>query len=176
MDQDESNVPLLRHVLTLSGTVVPYISGWLIYSVIVGFVALYATVLFDYETGLQPDSLSIAGTMLGFLLVFRINFAYSRFWEARGAVGAAVIASRDLASQVSIFIRGDGTESVSKRANIVRLIVLGFCAMIHEVRVDKSPVKWTQWCSNPKLCNAEISPEEEKKILAVPRPCILIPH
>ena len=103
-EMDESKVPLLRHVLTLSGTVIPHIWGWLLYSVMIGSIVSFVSEIFKVELVLQSDSMNIAGSMLGFLLVFRTNIAYSRYWEARGAVGAAISTSRDLASQTAVFV------------------------------------------------------------------------
>ncbi len=58
--------------------------------------------------------------VLGSLLVFRTNSAYSRWWEARTLWGNLVNASRNLAIKLRVFAGVNGTEAHFLRSRLVR--------------------------------------------------------
>eukprot|EP00741_Cyanophora_paradoxa_P012461 tig00020610_g12040.t1 len=71
-----------------------------------------------------PDKLhSFVFPMLGFLLVFRSQLAYTRFWDCRSALGVVAYSCRDLISQtLSYSDAGDERPESSRfRLNLVRL-------------------------------------------------------
>jgi len=49
----------------------------------------------------------LAGSSISFLLVFRSQISYNRFWEGRGHLGAIMMHGRDLGRQISICVRND---------------------------------------------------------------------
>jgi putative membrane protein len=50
----------------------------------------------DSFFGLNPSAHAVLGTLLGFLIVFRMNASNNRYWEGRSAWGQIINASRNL--------------------------------------------------------------------------------
>lgn len=59
---------------------------------------------FGHDVSISTLPASILGIALSFLIGFRVNSAYERWWEARKVWGAIVNDSRSLARQVNAFI------------------------------------------------------------------------
>jgi putative membrane protein len=181
-DIDESEAGFLMVMTTVHGSVIPHIWGGMLYSLLVGCAAVFV----KYQSSQNPHTLwsdfflagsplTITGTLLGFLLVFRTNIAYQRYWEARGAMGAAVKCSRDLASMAATFVVGEDKKHAHERANMSRLIRLSFTALVHEVNVDPHPKKWAVFCADDHcIRSGELSKEEVAMILSVQRPTLLL--
>ncbi|MCX7393844.1 MAG: bestrophin family ion channel [Planctomycetales bacterium] len=89
----------------------------------VGLFTIYsAGIQFLYETGLNiqwfadqhfqaldPIAHTVLGSLIGFLIVFRMNTSNQRYWDGRGHWGQLTNASRNLARFGSIYTTG-GTE------------------------------------------------------------------
>jgi putative membrane protein len=60
-----------------------------------------------YDLGLDPTIFSLLGVFLGFLLVFRINSSYERWWEGRKQWGALINHSRGLAVLLNGMLRAE---------------------------------------------------------------------
>jgi len=88
----------LTLMFTMTGSVIPRISGMCVGCSLIGCVGLYAI----EKTGVVfNDYLHKVVVMpLGFLLVFRSNLAYGRFWESRGHVGTILRLCRQIACKV----------------------------------------------------------------------------
>lgn len=54
---------------------------------------------------------TLAGSSISFLLVFRSQMSYNRFWEGRGHLGNIMFAGRDLARQISTCVQNDEGKS-----------------------------------------------------------------
>ncbi|HWE38296.1 MAG TPA: bestrophin family ion channel [Isosphaeraceae bacterium] len=57
--------------------------------------------------GIEPTPIGVAGTILGLLLVLRVNTGYDRWWEARKLWGGIINQSRNLAIAAIAFGPGD---------------------------------------------------------------------
>lgn len=66
-----------------------------------------------------PDLHAVLTLVLGCLLVFRTNTAYSKWWEARKLWGSLVNTSRNMAVKVADLVRGGNDELVKFRTEIV---------------------------------------------------------
>jgi putative membrane protein len=62
------------------------------YSAETSFIGLNPSLIF----GLEPAEHAVLGSLLGFLLVFRMNASNSRYWEGRSHWGQIINASRNL--------------------------------------------------------------------------------
>jgi putative membrane protein len=70
-----------------------------------GVVAWIANDILQYEHADLPAlPSSVIGAALGIFASFRVNAAYSRWWEGRGLWGRIVNASRTLSSQVTAYV------------------------------------------------------------------------
>ncbi len=49
-----------------------------------------------FFVGLDPREHAVLGSLLGFLIVFRMNASNNRYWEGRSSWGAIINASRNL--------------------------------------------------------------------------------
>jgi putative membrane protein len=83
----------LRGAATL--TVLPRVAAFGLFAVAV----LLADILTPkhINLGIEPAPLGVAGTILGLLLVLRVNTGYDRWWEARKLWGGIINQSRNLA-------------------------------------------------------------------------------
>ena len=80
----------------------------------------------------------VLGTTLGFLLVFRSNLSYGRYWEGRGHLGALVRAARELTRQMCAYTKDDRTgEMAAMRERMRRYTVLVFRVIVMAVRRDQ---------------------------------------
>ena len=52
--------------------------------------------LFEHVFGIDPVAHSVLGSLLGFLIVFRMNASNARFWEGRSSWGQIINSSRNL--------------------------------------------------------------------------------
>jgi predicted membrane chloride channel (bestrophin family) len=59
------------------------------------------------DTSINSMAFTLAGSSISFLLVFRSQISYNRFWEGRGHLGNIMLAGRDLARQISTHVQGD---------------------------------------------------------------------
>lgn len=72
------------------------------------------------EMGDMPSDIHAAlSLVLGWLLVFRTNTAYSRWWEARTLWGALVNATRNLSIKLSVLSNPNSTEAEFLRKRLI---------------------------------------------------------
>jgi putative membrane protein len=100
-----------------------------------GALAVWKEKTIYHELGDIPAEIHAALTLvLGWLLVFRTNTAYNRWWEARTLWGGLVNASRNLAAKLALMI--DLPEAELREA--VRDIVAFPCALRDHLRDEAS--------------------------------------
>lgn len=105
-------------------------------SVYSGIVAAYAAVAVLVETRTRfsgftsvPADLHAALTLvLGWLLVFRTNTSYSRWWEARTLWGGLVNCSRTLAVKITQLVHMD---AAAREASRVCIVSFAWCLKDH---------------------------------------------
>eukprot|EP00741_Cyanophora_paradoxa_P021363 tig00021350_g20622.t1 len=103
---------------------------WSIWGFVVGFYTT-TTNRTDIENGWGiPDTMhAMAAFALGFLLVFRAQVAYARFWDIRTTFANICCGCRDVCAQLITFIDSSGKDPTGKiRSNTSRLIG-GFITM-----------------------------------------------
>ena len=95
-------------------------------------VVLGKTVLKDdLPNAIDKFAITMAGTALFFLLVFRTNASYARWWEGRQRWGSVINRTRDLSRQACHYIDTPGIkESVTKW-----LVAFSYC-MMHHLRFE----------------------------------------
>lgn len=82
-----------------------------------------------------PDiTLSLLGTVLGILLIFRTNTAYGRWWEARQLWGRLVNNSRSLARQALTFPQSADNGPPLETGSFARNIIYTQIAYVHSLR------------------------------------------
>ncbi|MCY4419025.1 MAG: bestrophin family ion channel [Cytophagales bacterium] len=91
---------LTRHVVAELYPLILFMVG---YSIGVHFLFEKFPVLFKYVEGTEIF-LSSVGLILGFLLVFRANTAYDKWWEGRKIWGQLLNDSRALAAKMNAFV------------------------------------------------------------------------
>ena len=62
----------------------------------VAYSAAVSFGLFEHLFGIDPVAHSVLGSLLGFLIVFRMNASNARFWEGRSSWGQIINSSRNL--------------------------------------------------------------------------------
>lgn len=86
----------------------------------------------DQILTMPSDIHAALGIILGWLLTFRSNVSYSRWWEARTHWGTLVNASRNLATKVCDLVKAGDVESQR-----FRYAIIGFCyALKDHLRSD----------------------------------------
>ena len=181
---------------------------------VVGFIALVAMQnLCDYESVVSSDDCwvtfentghVVVGIVLGFLLVFRTDLAYQRYYSGKEALGQVYCALRNINVAATAFMRvpkkdeigyrnigTDAVNALSKdRVEILRLTNLMYCfirQMIREQRhgySDTGPVNDRELLRNdragkPKLITVFRDAEEEEyysKIDHNNRPNVVASH
>ncbi|HEX3724922.1 MAG TPA: bestrophin family ion channel [Pirellulales bacterium] len=105
-------------VFALHGSVTPIIFGRVIWfgAIAAVYTAINAWIHTDLGIGLGP--VELAGGVLGFLLVFRTNAGYDRWYEGRKLMGQIVNHSRNLA----ITTLAHGPEDARWRESVIRWI------------------------------------------------------
>jgi putative membrane protein len=95
--QAKSDAGFWGEIFTLHGSVTPIVFGRVLWF---GIIAAGFTLLNEFvepHLGLNLGPYEVAGAVLGFLLVFRINAGYDRWYEGRKLFGQLVNYSRNLA-------------------------------------------------------------------------------
>merc|ERR1712194_517259 len=116
-----------RFMLTVKPSVFGKVWGW----TLAYMVFAIATVFFDkYVFALtlpNGEVLKMFTIPTGFLLLFRCNMGYARFWEGRGHYGVFNFALREVTRRCYTFIRGSGVhdpEATAIRHNVLRLLMV----------------------------------------------------
>ena len=84
------------------GTALPRVAGRVflstLYSAIVQLIYLagIGVGLFEHIFGIDPVAHAVLGSLLGFLIVFRMNASNARYWEGRSSWGQIINSSRNL--------------------------------------------------------------------------------
>jgi putative membrane protein len=79
-----------------------------VYTAILVFVRLF---FFPVTVNIDPIFISLVGTLLSLLLVFRTNAAYDRFWEGRKIWGNLINHSRSMAMMLGAILPKDDVAS-----------------------------------------------------------------
>jgi ion channel-forming bestrophin family protein len=112
-------------------------------------------------------SVGLLATALSFFLVFRVNEAYSRWWEARTLWGGIVNSSRSFAHQATSMLETP-REQTAEAEDVIcwqRELVYRHLAFIHALRMSLR--RETDWGSlEPYLAPAEL--EEVKRLANKP--------
>ncbi|KAG8460218.1 hypothetical protein KFE25_004466 [Diacronema lutheri] len=90
----------LTIMFTMRGSVIPRVAGMCTACAVLGVMGLFAYE--EYGFVFNDFLHKLVVMPLGFLLVFRSNLAYGRFWESRGAIGAVLRHSRQVAMLVGL--------------------------------------------------------------------------
>jgi predicted membrane chloride channel (bestrophin family) len=70
---------------------------------------------------LLPQGFTLAGSSISFLLVFRSQISYGRFWEGRGHLGNIMMHGRNLGRQIALCVRNDdGPAGLDKDVEVQR--------------------------------------------------------
>lgn len=81
---------------------------------------------------------TLLGLALGFLLVFRSNLSYERFWLGRCSMGKLVKEARSLARQLCFHVEGADGATEDARIDTVRLVCIFFFLVTKRLRTDDS--------------------------------------
>lgn len=119
----------------------------------------------EVELRLPVGFHEVAGIVIGLILAFRTNTAYSRFWEGRTLWGGIVNASRNLARIVNCHACLETTEAREFNAWIVAFAHATRCRLrslveIPEAAAFLSPDDYRRLCTAPHpalLCAEELS-------------------
>lgn len=87
----------LGHFFDLKGSMIREITGRLSVLVIWAFLVVVLDRRLGTTWHISPSALAVVGSVLGFLLVFRTNSSYDRWWEGRKLWGAIINETRNLA-------------------------------------------------------------------------------
>lgn len=111
-------MPLRELIMPIaSSRTLSWVGGWALLMGLYSLLPLWKEYSAFREWGDTPSDVHAAlSLVLGWLLVFRTNTAYSRWWEARTLWGSLVNASRNLAIKLSSFanLRADEEELVER--------------------------------------------------------------
>lgn len=163
IDYDRQN--WLGAVFSWEGTALRR-AGWRI-----GILVLYAVVIqaayqigtsiggirIDNLFGLEPTQHAVLGSLLGFLIVFRMNASNGRYWEGRSSWGQIINASRNLV-RVGVAHTNHGAELADLVAGYVtclRRSLQGNVDMIEaDVYLPDELCKQAERFGNPPTCVA----------------------
>ncbi|KAJ3130072.1 hypothetical protein HK100_008283 [Physocladia obscura] len=77
---------------------------------------------------------TVMGTSMSLLLVFRVNTAYDRFWEGRKVWGAVHFQLRNLGRLIWTYAPSDNTEDILRKQNAMNLLIGFATASKHSLR------------------------------------------
>jgi putative membrane protein len=136
-----------RHIIQVRGTRIERIFSRVLPMTIWAFVIEYGQ--FDIPFSSTTSIVTIIGSALGFLLVFRINASNERYWEGRKLWGGMINTSRNLARSTQIHLINDRR----KQEEIVVWIIVFAYSTIEVLRKRKGigpmarrlPSKEVEW-------------------------------
>eukprot|EP00164_Ancoracysta_twista_P002176 GFYU01002873.1.p1 GENE.GFYU01002873.1~~GFYU01002873.1.p1 ORF type:complete len:398 (-),score=79.24 GFYU01002873.1:154-1347(-) len=82
---------------------------------------------------IDPKSHSYLSVPLAFLLIFRSNLSYQRYWEGRSTVGGMVKACREGARTTAVYLLGDEDSDKAERSELRRLFNTMFLLIQQEI-------------------------------------------
>jgi len=94
------------------------------YAVLMGLFAVLPVIRVQFlglgnYTDIPSDVHAALAVVLGWLLVFRTNTSYARWWEARTLWGSLVNISRNMAIKVADLVKADDAELIKFQTEIV---------------------------------------------------------
>jgi putative membrane protein len=116
----------LKQALKLQGSVAPVVVPRALIVGCLGFLVsslYYYKIPFPWQVFSNLSTLVIFNFVLGLLLVFRTNSAYSRYWEGRQMWGTLVINLRNLSRQIWVQIAETKPEDKLAKISILKLLV-----------------------------------------------------
>lgn len=114
-----SDVGFWREIFTLSGSVTPIVFGRVLaFGAIAAGFTLLNEFFVETHLGMNLGPYEVAGAVLGFLLVFRLNAGYDRWYEGRKLFGQLVNYSRNL----TVTALEHGPEDLAWRQSVARWI------------------------------------------------------
>jgi len=93
-------------VFTLTGTVWPAIKRPMLLVLCYMLVAYFCAVQFNMSFGENGPTTSVIGGTLSFLLIFRANQAYIRYWDGRTSISMFFTSLRDFLMLAMLYIPG----------------------------------------------------------------------
>lgn len=117
------------------GTVFPTVLSPVLASVLTSVITLICHNEFGFD-GIEPQAHQVGGVLVSFLVVFRTQLAYGRYWEGRGHLGVLMAGIVDAASMVSVqFSNAEKPSEVqSARRELGRLLKLYFSETVRFLR------------------------------------------
>eukprot|EP01048_Picozoa_sp_COSAG05_P020270 COSAG05_NODE_3400_length_2085_cov_3.351964_1_plen_223_part_00 len=109
------------------------------------FVALSKTVAYEERREwISHPSVYFSGfsSSLGFLLVYRANLAYQRYWEARTRICQMGSKLRDVATQVATFVQSNDSDSGIWKSTMLRRLALYNAVALMELRTDSDDISY----------------------------------
>mmetsp|Transcript_34806 Transcript_34806/g.71072 ORF Transcript_34806/g.71072 Transcript_34806/m.71072 type:complete len:341 (+) Transcript_34806:206-1228(+) len=111
--------------------------GWLWVIVLINILESTYFVFYGAPEIEGKAYLDILGKVLVFLLVFRSNLAYDRFWSGRVAIGGLAKACFQMVSDVSVFVEKESKAEVKFRHELYRLALSTYMCM--NIHIRKMP-------------------------------------
>lgn len=143
----------LKLVFKLRGSLIPHLFVELVLVAIVGFIAaLFEAFHFSLATlpvfgpvskefgsdqFLDDKVHTIIIFPLGFLLIFRSNISFARYWEGRTLVGDLIKGVRELTRNIAAYHEGEKPEDVEERAELRRLVNMLYELMAQHLQFQK---------------------------------------
>jgi putative membrane protein len=161
METDERNWGNL--IFDFKASVIPAIIGKVLIAI---SVAAIVTIAFYLKIPVGKEALSsiIPELVLGLLLVFRTDTAYSRFWEGSQIISDIIDFSRGLARQISVNIDAQtDTEATTKLAHI-RLVGMYLAAVKQHVRYEGPNAEMQPYLSESQFAELEKTHHMPNKI------------
>eukprot|EP00736_Rhodelphis_marinus_P002262 Rmarinus@m.10048 len=165
---------LLFQILPRHGSVLP---GILTQIMLVAALAIMAPIILEEETDgdskkfreLPDDAHSLLGPPLAFLLVFRSQLSYNRYWEGRGHIGTVAKDVRDMARQVCYFFDSENPSGVQARNELLRYLKLFYALLRMHLRGESD-------INDATLLNPSLVKESEKNVLqhCARRPLVVV--
>eukprot|EP01062_Namystynia_karyoxenos_P003825 TRINITY_DN11359_c0_g1_i1.p1 TRINITY_DN11359_c0_g1~~TRINITY_DN11359_c0_g1_i1.p1 ORF type:complete len:534 (+),score=124.12 TRINITY_DN11359_c0_g1_i1:86-1687(+) len=139
------NRAMLRVLLRVRGSVLPSIKELLAITVLLSVLAVLFMRSGDLEgtaDRLSDDSaVSYLVAPVAFLVVFRSNISYERFWAGRTAVGHLRQSALEIVRLVAAYMHEDGKEAQEARKCVLRLVLGLVVAGVDELSCEGAAVK-----------------------------------
>ncbi|KAJ3235358.1 hypothetical protein HDU78_005261 [Chytriomyces hyalinus] len=137
-----TNTDTWSDVLRLSSSVMPKVLvpalGMAAWAALVAVFHIVKDVNFLKTLGL-PNSMiliSVLGTAMGLLLVFRVNTAYDRFWEGRKVWSIVHFQCRNLARFIWVYVQPKSVEEAQQQKGAMNLLIAFPAALKHALREE----------------------------------------
>jgi len=119
--------PFAKFMLTMTPSVFSLVWPWTVTYILLA-IATCLVHRYSFDTTFpNKDMLALFTTPTAFLLLFRCNMGYARFWEGRGHFGVFNFALREVTRRCYTFIRGADVHdegAVIVRHNVIRLLMV----------------------------------------------------